>query len=442
MNCNNLSCSNKAIEITACTKCFLRAYCSESCRKDDWVSFHKTECQAHCFTFSDFIPVPEKKFLGKGSYGHVQLVRHKSTGELYALKDIKKVTKTRQAPIKMLYREISVQKKLIHENIIRLYDSLETPDQVTLVLEYADAGNLYYYLKKKIRLTERKGCFFFTQLCNAVKYLHDLNIIHRDLKPDNILLTKADCVKVCDFGWCVEGIEERTTYCGTLDYMAPEILKGGQYTNKIDIWSLGIILYELLQGQTPFNGRNQVEKLKSISCQKLEFKTSVSQAAKALLKKLLAYHAEDRPSIDEVLENEWILRYKSFHTTEDSLKSSCSTGRLGFEAQNDDDFDFKLSKNYPPSYTRLTGVSNIHANKFSAVTSANILSLREDTNSNKSSYAEENEEKIMCSVISQSELNKKKQDLENLQAQLEGKKKKKPKQRSFFSKVFDALGLI
>lgn len=200
MDCCNSTCSNNAVENKVCRKCYLRVYCSDECRQADWNSLHKSQCKVQLFSIHDFLPVIGQKLLGKGTYGEVQLVRHKSTGQFYALKEIKKNTKERKVSIKMLFREVSVQKKLIHQNVIRLYDHIETIDNVVLILEYADAGNLHSYLKKKIRLPEREAHRFFVQICEAVKFLHEKKIIHRDLKPENILLTKSGCIKICDFG--------------------------------------------------------------------------------------------------------------------------------------------------------------------------------------------------------------------------------------------------
>ena len=200
MDCCNIACRRTAVENKVCRKCYMRIYCSEECKTVDWNNLHKYQCKTQLFVVLDFVPVIEERLLGKGTYGEVQLVKHKTTGHYYALKAIKKHTKERRVPIKMLFREISVQKKLIHQNIIRLYDHLESFDKIVLVLEYAEDGNLSHRLRKKTRLPESEAYHYFFQLCKGVEYLHKNDIIHRDLKPENILLTKTGGVKICDFG--------------------------------------------------------------------------------------------------------------------------------------------------------------------------------------------------------------------------------------------------
>ena len=148
----------------------------------------------------DFIPVNKGKNLGKGAYGEVQLVKHIKTKHLYALKVIRKKNLHRSNSLKMMYREISVQKKLNHANIIRLYGHIEDIDSIYLILEYAAKGNLFHYIRDRKRLTEEETWPFFTQVCVGVNYLHQNSIIHRDLKPENILLNHNNTVKICDFG--------------------------------------------------------------------------------------------------------------------------------------------------------------------------------------------------------------------------------------------------
>ena len=434
----------------------MRVYCSDECKMIDWNELHKNQCRVHLFSIPDFIPVVGETFLGRGTYGEVQLVKHKTTGQYYALKEIKKYIKERKVPIKMLFREISVQKKLIHPNIIRLYDHLESVDKVVLILEYAESGNLFTRLKKKMRIPEREAYHYFSQLCRGLQYLHENKIIHRDIKPENILLTKTGGIKICDFGWCAIGSNNRSTYCGTLDYMAPEILNGSNYCNKVDIWSLGILLYEILQGTTPFKGKSQLEKLGNINKRKLEYAFSISQAAKNLIDKLLSRNPSVRPDIFDIFADEWMQRYSN--STSNAITSikayinsptSEERKKQVIEKDNEkDEFDLKLSQNYPASYARMNGnLAKVRSQQPTYVSSITDCSVKEDSNSNKSSLLEEYKQFDISSVVPKIDLIERQKELDNLLAQLEGNAnfQKKPvrntKSRGFFSKMMNVIGI-
>jgi serine/threonine protein kinase len=151
-------------------------------------------------------------------------------------------------------REVELHKRLKHDNIVKLYTSFEDEQYVYLVLEYADKGNLFFYIRKR-SLKEAEAYHYFRQTCAGIKYLHDNGLIHRDIKPENLLLSGEDVhtLKICDFGWCAEqGDEGRSTFCGTLEYMAPEMLSNAPHDKSLDLWSLGILLYELVHKKAPF----------------------------------------------------------------------------------------------------------------------------------------------------------------------------------------------
>lgn len=402
--CGSSHCSNQIIDLKMCRHCLVVKYCSDECRTIDWKSGHKNECGANSFSLKDFIPVKQSKSLGKGAYGVVQLVQHMATRKYYALKVIKKRNLTRSNSLKMMYREISVQKKLIHPNIIRLYGHVEDIDNLHLILEYAEKGNLFHYVRRRKKLSDEESCFFFNQVCIGIHYLHENSIIHRDLKPENILISQNSTVKICDFGWCAEGNGERSTYCGTLDYMAPEILRGHNYTNKVDIWALGILLFEMSHGFPPFDAKSEIDKSRLIRQGDFNFSDGVSRECQDLIKLILQDSPEKRPDINTILKHPWISKFagtiykdkfniedfaignqvhdcefgegiivnfqgliceisfnaydreviipefirknEKFSQTISTRSSQCSK----FEISNEKDFDMKLSKNYPPSY--------------------------------------------------------------------------------------------
>lgn len=142
-----------------------------------------------------------------------------------------------------------------------------------------------------------------------MKYLHDNNIIHRDLKPENLLLDQFGNVKICDFGWCVQSTEERQTFCGTLDYMAPEMILEKGHSFQLDLWAIGVLLYELLHGYPPFRAAKESDKCQQILIPRLTFDPKISPEAIDLIKKLLKTKPQERLSLNQVLSHPWIAKY-------------------------------------------------------------------------------------------------------------------------------------
>ena len=192
--------------------------------------------------------------LGIGSYGRVYLVTNKFNNKKYALKVINK-NKLMQiySDCRLVQNEVEIHSKLNHPNIIRLYNMKETENEIQILLEYAEKGSLFDLIQKTNGLDELKAFEYFIQIVNAVYFIHQNNIIHRDIKPENILIDENNALKLCDFGWAKElNVNKRATFCGTMEYMAPEIVGSEMYDFSVDIWSLGILLYELIMGHSPF----------------------------------------------------------------------------------------------------------------------------------------------------------------------------------------------
>ncbi|EER10783.1 protein kinase, putative [Perkinsus marinus ATCC 50983] len=231
----------------------------------------------------------DEKKLGKGSFGEVLcvkirgdpsgkgLVAHRPsqasyTGRLYALKTLRKRDVEQGHLAAQVEREISVQSRLpAHSNILRLYSHFEDREHVYLLLEYCAKGELYHLLRtqQKRRFPVERAARYFLMAARAVAHLHSHGIMHRDIKPENLLVAADDTLKLADFGWCAEfpapvvsgyttrSHARRHTFCGTLDYLSPEMLLGRGHDHSIDLWGLGILLYELLAGRPPFNATDQ-----------------------------------------------------------------------------------------------------------------------------------------------------------------------------------------
>jgi len=270
------------------------------------------------------------QYLGHGSFGKVVLMKNSITSEQVAIKAIEKSAIKQHTTLKDLKKEINIHQRLIHENIIRLIESIETKNHFLIVLEYAPKGDLFKLLKRKSKFTEPEAFLFFTQICNAIHFLHTNHLMHRDIKPENILLTCNNQVKLCDFGCCGQAYLGRKTLCGTSEYIAPEILKRCPYNEKADIWSLGILLYEMIHGYTPFKGTTDYDIYRNILENKPTFSAEIKEDLKSLIKSMLNANPEKRPTVEQILEHAWIQRvYKDsleielrFSTKQD--KNRCS----------------------------------------------------------------------------------------------------------------------
>ena len=313
MECANEVCRRAVVQPRYCPSCKKAVYCSQQCRLDHWYSGHQLSCGidpvgTDCpFQLSDFSSSPSKSsVLGKGAYGEVRLVTHTPSQQRYALKVVNKSQYQRESSLQIMKREIILHRELDHPNIIKLHGYLEDTENVYLVLELADRGSLFHEIRRLRKLSEDKARGYFRQVCEAVQYLHEHEIIHRDIKPENILLDKAGNIKLCDFGWCAKGTETRTTFCGTLDYMAPEMVMGGGHTFSIDLWALGVLLYELVHGTAPFTAQKESDKCRQILSTVYSIDSSLSPALRTLVTSLLQQRPEDRLPVNQILSHEWV----------------------------------------------------------------------------------------------------------------------------------------
>ena len=198
-----------------------------------------------------------------------------------------------------------------HENIVKLHDHAEQSNCIYLLLEHAEGGTLFGYLNKHVRLDVHMIAKFFVQTCRAVEHVHFRGFIHRDLKPENILLDKNTDIKLCDFGWCasINDHAYRKVVSGTYEYMSPETLYGQLQGYEADIWSLGVLLYELHHNIEPFKGRCVKDVLHSIKNVPISFDMSVSPEAKDLIVRILTYDAKTRPNFQEIFSHPFVQKY-------------------------------------------------------------------------------------------------------------------------------------
>jgi len=252
----------------------------------------------------------EDKALGKGGFGHVWKVKHKLTKKIYAIKVINKDYILKENMVEQINREIEIMYKTDHPHIIKLYNHYEDDDNFYLIMHCASKGQLYSQLKRLKRLDERTVAQYLRELISAVKYIHSMNppIIHRDIKPENILIDGEGRAKLADFGWSnfYEDNKKRETYCGTPEYLAPEMVMKQGHNEKIDIWSIGVLMFELLAGRPPFVYKGDTNKLyNDIKSLRIQWTDDFPMLAKNLILKILKLKPDDRPSLDEIIAHPW-----------------------------------------------------------------------------------------------------------------------------------------
>ena len=272
------------------------------------------------YNLENFIPIFDSgkpKIIGGGSFGQVFLVTNIINQKLYAIKHmIKKNLSKKLNSLESIYKEIYIQSRIDHPNILPILYVKETSIDFDLVLEYAKGGSLFHYIRRRRYLDENSAFSLFIQVVNAVYFLHKNDLIHRDIKPENILLFENNIIKLCDFGWCVklEEGEQRGTFCGTTEYMSPELVNHEEYSKEIDIWSLGVLLYEMVHGYSPFrpdkpnfNARDVIE---NIRMHKLKFHKNISQRCKDLIYHLLDEEPERRYKVEDIFNSDFVKYYE------------------------------------------------------------------------------------------------------------------------------------
>ncbi|KAI9483542.1 MAG: kinase-like domain-containing protein [Benjaminiella poitrasii] len=273
------------------------------------------------------------RHLGTGKFGVVYLAKEKLSGQLVALKVLKKKQLEKAGVVHFLKREVEIQAHLRHDNITRLYGYFHNKDFIYLVLEYGGDSDLHTCLQGHKAFTEPETASYIVEIANAMAYMHDLGVFHRDLKLENskvhiclcgkddrlilsfviVLISKEGTLKIADFGWAVyDPKPRRRTFCGTLDYLPPEMVQQKYHNESVDVWALGVLAYELLIGKAPFENKTDNDKIdpetvyKRITEADISFPSHISIGARQFILKLLQKEPALRIKMKDIENDPWI----------------------------------------------------------------------------------------------------------------------------------------
>ena len=269
-------------------------------------------------SYSSFEIIEE---IGSGSFGKVFKAIKKTTGVRYALKVINKLELKKNNQYKYIIAECKILKSIKHPFIIDLFWAFQTPNNIYMALEYCPYSDMSKLIKNNQPIAEQDARFYIAETLLAIEYLHSLDIIYRDLKPQNILIDEYRHIKLGDFGLARANTNKSnpaTTFCGSPGYLAPEIINDSGVWKPVDIYSLGICLFELIVGRLPFQESNVLKLYKQISTGKINFPNHVTSNARSLIFAMTNKNTDKRPSIIEIKQHPFFesINWKSLYQRE------------------------------------------------------------------------------------------------------------------------------
>jgi 5'-AMP-activated protein kinase catalytic alpha subunit len=265
-----------------------------------------------CRKIKNIGPYVIGRTIGKGLLGKIKICKHSLTDQNVAIKIFKKHELRNESDLIILEREIHILKKLKHKNIIQIFETIQTHSHFYIVMELVEEDILNKIIEKK-KFHESEALNYFQQIISSLEYLHHQNIAHRDLKPENILIDDKKSIKLSNFGLATMYNQDRllNTRCGTKFYTSPEILRGEDYQGETaDVWSIGVILYQMLTGFLPFSGDNENEYINNLLQNEISYPSEISFPCQDLLRNILQKDPIKRYRLEDIVKHEWYVMIK------------------------------------------------------------------------------------------------------------------------------------
>ncbi|OHT05481.1 RAC family serine/threonine-protein kinase like protein [Tritrichomonas foetus] len=281
--------------------------------------------------------------IGRGFYGKVMLVKNKATGEHFAMKTIHKNRLFATKKVYTVINERNILVKANHPFIVQLYYSFQTETKFYFILEYAPGGELFKRLKENLKLSLCEARLYLAEIGLALEYLHSIGVVYRDLKTENILLDDDGHIKITDFGLSKDistENEHTASFCGTPEYIAPEIIARDAYTYSVDWWSFGVLAYEMLYGCTPFYSTNRNRLMQSILRDEITFPRGATAVQKDFISKFLKKNPEQRAKFEDMKTHEFWDGLNFDDVLQKKVKPNFVPDIYGAESTNNFDDEF------------------------------------------------------------------------------------------------------
>ena len=362
-------------------------------------------------------------YIGKGAFGEVWKVSHRQSNKIYVIKVMDKATIKDQKLSDQINREIEIMYKLNHPHVIRLINHFEDDEKFYLIMPYASKGQLYSLLRRQVRFDQRTAAQYMREVLEAVRYIHSFSpkIIHRDIKPENLLLDENYRVLLSDFGWSnfLDENEYRKTFCGTPEYLSPEMAKKSGHNEMVDIWALGVLLFEFLAGYAPFSGSCPKELYTNIKKLKVNWPVDFPPLAKNLVSKILKLNPSERLSVEEILDHPWFTQNPPLrHVLTNYLTDEKEILKSHLVIATPESVEDKINDITDPHKKRKFGTLKIKSNddEDSSDSNHNINNNSEENNINNENNKEDkkeieknkiNENKNNNNKINENKINKK-----------------------------------